>query len=1183
MAGTQPFNQLPPHIVAELRGRREMILRLQAEIQTLQQGRVQEAPAPAPAPDEAMNIVSLLREGEEIPKDINLDLIQRLPILPGILDNIIQNPERIFDANTLKTNFIDDQELVTGTSRLLHFESRKLDNIENNLISHYSLKLAKLSSSFSNQHKMISEWITLYAASEPPKHVQTKIQGFIGTNETRDLRKLQTSLSVHADNIRSKIPTLFRLVNTIQELVEEFNDKLKAYYEQQKFIDPIRHLLRQDEHPDQRQPIPRLSDDEYTSQFRSLCSNYSTYNVRYTRLLSEVNKLLGTFSLRHAEHIQKMKLQKEAKALAFEKAKDKKKKEATALLSRAGVDTIEEKLEAIAMELLSSKPKNVSGRKNNGQEQAGQRQIFRQKQKQQQQEECKSAKQRRKNPVKRERERKRREKKLKYRKYTKKNTTTVIIYSPFQVTTEKQSSPTNATFFNFSKSFVPTPSENRLLTFGTKHVFKAKPLTITELRESRRIFLERLNTMYKHRNATETDPPFNPNLHIKSRFKLKLQEDLTHYFNQIKTTLDTRFNYYICQTEGKPSVDPYERIARKLTKIPNLKFTLADKNLGIVCLDRDDYDSLILTHLQSDSYKKMEIHELDKFYDETLKYLEGILLVYFDTDEPPRLFTDQIAKFLRETARYPRDVPLFYALIKIHKIKSVTPDILKDVSIRPIVACTNWLTTNAAKVLSEVLKPFSDRLPTILKDSRRLIRETEGTIVSRNALLFSMDIVNFYGNMDKEKVKTALISLNEYFEANGFETIPTWVLHLLDFVLSNNIFSFKDALYQQQIGLAMGINCAPVIANLYAAAIFDIRIPQHLRQYYNFFYRYIDDSFALWDGPKDAFEEFKNSFNNPDHPLISITTVSHPEQLEFLDLIICLEPTSSQSKRLIFKCHQKQLNLYAYISDISDHPTALKLGFMVAELIRYVRNSSTQEDYLRMLLRFRKRIMDRGYSAAFFRKAVLKVHYSSRQQYLSPKSKVKERILPYVIRHNSDISTILQLGSYIHRNDYTLSVAYEPLIPPRIIISRTSNTSLSRILTHLHSIKYSRSVPLGPPGDINFPYHNDYPVKQLSPTRPAELNRLKAKFDKQKAIRTQDRIQRLQEYINEIDLPHCSQQFGPSQTRSHHHITGNQGSSSNIIDAPMRGSNRSPTHDVIEDTDSDSHDTANPAKRIRLH
>ena len=454
-----------------------------------------------------------------------------------------------------------------------------------------------------------------------------------------------------------------------------------------------------------------------------------------------------------------------------------------------------------------------------------------------------------------------------------------------------------------------------------------------------------------------------------------------------------------------------------------------------------------------------------------------------------------------------------------------------------------------------------------------------------------MDIVNFYGNMDKNKVLESFLDLNIYFESKGLDTIPSWIISLTDFVLSHNIFSFKDQLYQQQIGLAMGTNCAPVLANLYAAAIFDIKIPQHLQQYYNFFYRYIDDSFALWDGPQDAFDEFKASLNNQDHPLISITTVSHPDQLEFLDLVIYLEPISNTSKRLTFKCHQKQLNLYAYISDISDHPKALKNGFMVAELIRYVRNSSTHEEYLRMLLRFRKRIMSRGYSAAFFRKAVLKVYYSNRLQYLTPEPPVKERILPFVIRHNSDISTILQLGKYIHRHDFTLQVAYNELLPPRVIISRKSNTSLSRILTQLKSIKYTRSFPVGPPGECSFPLIRELPEIRLSPTRPAELNRPTTRFNDKAELRILDRNRRLQEYIEELDLPHLTPISESAPLRSDHHNTGNPGMSSDIIDIPERGSKRSASTDrdlmvgnnSLNDPDHDPTLTinANSAKRTR--
>ena len=351
----------------------EEIARLKAYILGLEQKRAPTNPVQPPVNhDEIMNIVARpLKEGENLPSTITLDIIHRLPRLPGILAKISETSPRCYPITELRRIFVEGQTKLTKDNRLYAFQNRKLVKVELSLINTYSLKLAKIISSFNNAHKIISDWITSYAASEPPKHVHTKIQGHFGTTESRDIRKHQTSLSVHADNIRSTVPTLFRLINTMNELVEEFSLKLESYYEQQTFIDPISHHLDDVSEYDHYE-IPRLSTEEYSAHFRALCSKYSIFNERYEKLLSEVNSHLGTFSLRQADQLLKKKLKKEAKDLAFEKVKEKRQKEAAALLSKAGVDTLEEKLEAITIELLNSK--NATGRKNKQPNQAAKKQ-----------------------------------------------------------------------------------------------------------------------------------------------------------------------------------------------------------------------------------------------------------------------------------------------------------------------------------------------------------------------------------------------------------------------------------------------------------------------------------------------------------------------------------------------------------------------------------------------------------------------------------------------------------------------------------------------------------------------------------------------------------------------------------------------------------------------------------------
>ncbi|KAI8968777.1 hypothetical protein BDB01DRAFT_695692, partial [Pilobolus umbonatus] len=55
------------------------------------------------------------------------------------------------------------------------------------------------------------------------------------------------------------------------------------------------------------------------------------------------------------------------------------------------------------------------------------------------------------------------------------------------------------------------------------------------------------------------------------------------------------------------------------------------------------------------------------------------------------------------------------------------------------------------------------------------------------------------------------------------------------------------------------------------------------------------------------------------------------------------------------------LNKYLYVPFHSYHPKENKSGFIKAELIRYVRNCSSYEDFATVASNFFVRLRDRGY------------------------------------------------------------------------------------------------------------------------------------------------------------------------------------------------------------------------------
>jgi hypothetical protein len=144
--------------------------------------------------------------------------------------------------------------------------------------------------------------------------------------------------------------------------------------------------------------------------------------------------------------------------------------------------------------------------------------------------------------------------------------------------------------------------------------------------------------------------------------------------------------------------------------------------------------------------------------------------------------------------------------------------------------------------------------------------------------------------------------------------------------------------------------------------------------------RFLDDLFAyLHESQVDAFQQRMNSL----HSKIKFEFVRHPSEVAFLDLVIHKGKRFEQEGRFDLRVHQKKMNLYLYIPYLSYHTEAAKKSWIQAELQRYIRNSSEQDDYVELKMIFYQRLRDRGYPPAFLQPIFNEIFYCDRVYFLS--------------------------------------------------------------------------------------------------------------------------------------------------------------------------------------------------------
>ena len=190
------------------------------------------------------------------------------------------------------------------------------------------------------------------------------------------------------------------------------------------------------------------------------------------------------------------------------------------------------------------------------------------------------------------------------------------------------------------------------------------------------------------------------------------------------------------------------------------------------------------------------------------------------------------------------------------------------------------------------------------------------------------------------------------------------VISMLEFLIDNIFVSFGGTPFQQVVGIPMGTNCAPLLADLFLYSyeseflqklVKDKKI--HEARAFNFTYRYIDDVLSI---NNSRFAEFL--------PLI------YPPELEVKETPIQLRShhfwtytsnlTTVVNSVLKFMISGDDFNfkIINFLNMWSHIPASPAYGVYISQLIRYARASSNYSDFLKRHLHLRNRLLDQGYT-----------------------------------------------------------------------------------------------------------------------------------------------------------------------------------------------------------------------------
>ena len=351
---------------------------------------------------------------------------------------------------------------------------------------------------------------------------------------------------------------------------------------------------------------------------------------------------------------------------------------------------------------------------------------------------------------------------------------------------------------------------------------------------------------------------------------------------------------------------------------------ITDKNLGLSVVSLEWYTTQCRIHLSNSiAYKESEI---------------GIQSLLRELQEISTLAhtPSAIRRYIQASTM---QLPKFYVIPKVHK----TPW-----SSRPIVPSHSWITSRVAEVVDYALQPLIPLFPSILTSSKEVKKKLQKVKSFENCWIVTGDVVAMYTNIEPF---AAINSIRTILQRENKGIRKSNLVRMIEFVLLNNFFKYEEKTYYQTTGLAMGVACAPVIANLFCA----IHEREHLkyRSKVQFYGRFIDDLLVIFKGTESELLNWLDTWKLPG---LDIKWEYSKEQAVFLDIELQIK-----NDELVTRVYNKVLNKYMYIPFSSAHPLSVKRAFVKAERTRYKTLCSLEQDYKACESKLLNNLLRRGY------------------------------------------------------------------------------------------------------------------------------------------------------------------------------------------------------------------------------
>ena len=285
----------------------------------------------------------------------------------------------------------------------------------------------------------------------------------------------------------------------------------------------------------------------------------------------------------------------------------------------------------------------------------------------------------------------------------------------------------------------------------------------------------------------------------------------------------------------------------------------------------------------------------------------------------------------------------FHLLPKIHKSNNLG---------RPTISSINCHTSRISEFVDYYLQTEVKKLKSYIEDTTDFIRKTEAIDhVSDDSYLVSLDVRSLYTNIHH---KEGIEAVKQKLKKSKLSISIKVILTFLKIILTLSNFVFNGINYVQKKGCAIGTNCAPSYTNIFVGW-FEEKFPL-LANLSDFYLRFIDDIFLIWNGTKTEFDDFFKKINEC-HPSIKFEYEMSKTGISFLDTTVF-----KIANKLRSKVYVKPIDRQSHLHSKSEHLNSTKKSIAYSQALRFNKICYNRGDLHNNYKRLLNTLTKRGYN-----------------------------------------------------------------------------------------------------------------------------------------------------------------------------------------------------------------------------